>query len=44
MKSVLGGFILLVLVALGAFIALDALDYSSKSMFKSQSGSVRLGG
>ncbi|VAW11882.1 hypothetical protein MNBD_ALPHA09-1481 [hydrothermal vent metagenome] len=44
MKSVLGGFILLALVAVGAAIALDAMDFSSKSTFTSQSGSVRLGG
>ena len=44
MKSVLGGLILLILVAVGANIALDALDFSSKTAFTSQSGSVRLGG
>jgi len=43
MKSVLGGLILLFLVSTGAAVALNALDYSSKSVFTSQSGSVRLG-
>ncbi len=44
MKSVFGGLILMILVSAGAAVALDALDFSSKSVFTSQSGSVRLGG
>jgi len=44
MKSVLGGIILMVVVAGAAAIALNNWDFSSKSTYTSRTGNVRLGG
>jgi len=44
MRPVFGGLILLIVVAGGTAIIFKTLDFSSRSTYTSQSGSVRLSG